>query len=132
MQAWIVARIVAGLAEYRLRLYFFAVVDQHAGSDRTAIRFHTLQLHFQPALFDCYVISQKRGRLIHVDDENVEVAIVIEVSEGASPATVRRGNAVTRLRLQFFKSAVSQIPKQNTRSLVWILRQLAFNFRINT
>src|ERR1700737_4970992 len=132
MQTRIVARIIAGLAEQRLRLHFVAVVDQDSGSNRAAVGFHALQLHLQPVLLDRRVVSQKRGRLIQVDDQNVQVAVIVEVSEGTSTAAVRHRDSFTSLRLQLFKSTVPQIAKQHSWSLVWILWQLAFDFRIDT
>jgi hypothetical protein len=48
MQARIVAREKAGLAQDGLRLDFSFVMDEDAGSDGAAIGFHTFQLDLDP------------------------------------------------------------------------------------
>jgi hypothetical protein len=56
------------------------------------------------------VISQKRRRLIQVDDQNIQVTIIVEVSERASPAGMCGRDAWSRV-VQFFECAIAQIPK---------------------
>ena len=97
MQTWIVAGVVAGLAQDRLRLDFRPIVHQHARSDRAAIRFHSLQLDLEPVLFRPSGHCAAERRLIHVHDQHVHIAVVVEVAESASAAAVWRRDSLARL-----------------------------------
>src|ERR1700722_2691500 len=93
MQAGIVAGIVTGLAEHGLRLHLATIVGQHPRSDRTAVGFHSFEFHLDPVLFSLDIISQQGWRFIHIDDEDIEIPVIIEISEGAAAAGVSVGHA---------------------------------------
>jgi hypothetical protein len=58
------------------------------------------------------IVPQERRRLIQVDYENVEIAIVIEVAECASPAGVTYGERRARLvRGKLLETAPAEIPE---------------------
>jgi len=86
MQAGIVTGIVTGLAQHGLRLYLATIVGQHPRSNRAAVGFHSFEFHLDPVLFSLDVISQQGWRFIHIDDEDVEISVIIEISEGAAAA----------------------------------------------
>src|ERR1019366_7856772 len=97
METRIVRGEKAGLAGDALRLYFPSVSHEHASADSAAVALRALQPDFQPMIPPWSVVAQQRGRLIAVHDENVEVAVIVEVAEGASAAHVARCNGRTGL-----------------------------------
>jgi len=92
----IVAGVVARLAENGLRLDLGAVMHQYARPNCAAIRLHTLQLDLQPVLVGLHVIPQQRWRLVHIHDQHIHIAVIIEVAERAAPAAVRRRTKIRR------------------------------------
>lgn len=132
MQPRIITGVVAGLTDERLSLDFISVMRYHSSSNCASIRFHSLQLDLEPVLFALKIVSQKRGGLIHVHDKYVQVAVVIEIAKCTAAAAMSRHDTFAGLRLQFLKSAVAQVTKQNAWSLVGILRQRLFNLGIHT
>src|SRR3954468_17993956 len=97
MQASIICRIETRLAHYRLRLFLPGIVDYNSSTDSAAVRFRSHQLYFQPVVIAANVISQQGRRLVEIDDKNVDIAVVVEISKGASTAAVCRGNSGTGL-----------------------------------
>ena len=90
METGIIAGVIAGLAHDSLSLDFRAVMSDDASSDCAAVRLHALQLNLEPVLLAVQIVSQQRWRLVHVDDQHVDVAVIVEVAEGAAAAAVRR------------------------------------------
>ena len=88
MQALVVHRVETGLSAYLPRLYPVAVPCGHSCSDRAAIAAHSNQQDFQPVVLPRKIISQQGRRLVHVPNENVDVAIIVEVPESAPTAGV--------------------------------------------
>src|SRR5207245_3995949 len=58
---------------------------------------------------------------IVIDDDNVHIAVVIEVSECAATARVKCVDAGSGLPQQFFEASSSQIPKYDSWRVVVIL-----------
>jgi len=90
MKARIIAGVIAALTYECLGLDAVAVVRQDAGSDCTSVGLYALQFDLQPVLLQHLIVSKQRRRLIHVDNQQVHVAIVVEVAEGTSPAAMSR------------------------------------------
>src|SRR3954469_22691817 len=97
------------MTKYFLRLLLAAVTDCDARANGAAVGFGSYQLYFEPVIIAAYIVSQQRGRLVHVHDQNIRVAIVVEVSKGATTASVCRRNTGTGLIEQFFKLSVFEI-----------------------
>ena len=57
------------------------------------------------------VIAQQSGRFIAVHDENVEVAVVVEVAESAASADVARCDGRTALIAKLYKSPIALVAK---------------------
>src|SRR5581483_2881310 len=131
MQSRIIGGIKAGLAQNRLSLCFAAVVDQNPRADSASIRLHTFELHLEPILFSTQIVPQQRRSFIQIHNQNVDVAIIVEIPESASAAAMGRRYAMSRSVDEFLELAVPQVSKHSARRLVGILRQLAFNFGIN-
>ncbi len=131
MQPGVIAGVVARLTDYGLHLFLTTIMGDHASPDGASVGFDALQFHFNPALLRVNIIAQQRRRLVHIHDQDVHVAVVIEVSKSAPPAAVRGCDSCSGLCRQFFKGAVPEIAKQNSRCLVGILREFSLNLRIN-
>src|SRR3984885_2666358 len=57
------------------------------------------------------VVAQQSGRFIAVHDENVEVAVVVEVAERAAAADVARCDGRTALIAELYKSSIALVAK---------------------
>src|SRR5215469_15327149 len=131
MEAGIIGRIIARLAHSSLCLHLVSIVDQHSGANGAAIRLHALELNFDPVLFSRKIVPQKGGRFVHVDDEDIDVAIVVEIAKSAAAAGMRFGYSGTRLSRKFLESSVSQVTEKDARRSIRIIRELAFHFGVN-
>jgi len=88
------------------------------------------QPHFQPVMRSPQVVAQQSGRLVHIQDQNVEVAVVVKITEGAAATGVRRCYPRARIG-DLLKRAVRQIAKENARRLVGILGEELLDFGID-
>ena len=104
---------------------------KHPGANAGAIALYSDRLHLDPVILGGDIVPEKGGRLVHIDDQNIHVAIVIEVPECAAAAGVWRGNTGTRLVNQLLELAVPQIAKNDPRRFCGITGQLLLNFRIH-
>src|SRR5437667_5736908 len=102
---------------------------QNAGPDGTAIRFCAFELNLNPVRLPREVVSQKRRRFVEVDDDDVDVTVIIEISEGATAAAMQGGNARAGFRDQLFKYALAQVSENRARSLVRVLGELLLHLR---
>src|SRR5215472_1457606 len=131
MKTCITARIETGLALHTLCLYLTAVVGEDSRPDRTPVRLHPFELHFDPVLLRADVISEQRRRFIQVHNQNIDVPVVVEITEGATTAAMRIAYSRASLFHELFKCLVAEVAENRARSLVGILRQLSFDFRVN-
>ena len=65
-----------------------AVPHDYSRADGAAVALDAFEAHFDPMVRRGRVVAQQRGRLVLVEDENVEVAVVVEVAKGAASALV--------------------------------------------
>src|SRR5258708_28367963 len=77
------------------------------------------------------VIAQQRRRLVEIDNQDVDIPVVVEVSKRASPTTVCRRYTRTSLLDEFFENALAQVPKNDPRCFIGVLRQYSFNLGVN-
>src|ERR1700687_3760520 len=131
MQAGIAAREKAGLTQDRLRLGLASIVDKHPGSNGASIGLYAFQFHFAPVGLTVEVIAQKRGRLVEIDDQYVDISVVVEVSESASSTTVCRRYTRTSLLDEFLERTLAQVPINGARCFIGVLWQCSFNLGIN-
>src|SRR6266478_3919618 len=131
MQAGIAAREKAGLTQDRLRLGLASIMDKHPGSNGASIGLYTFQFHFDPVGLPAEVIAQQRRRLVEIDDQYVDIPVVVEVSESASPAAVCRRYTRARRLNEFFENAFAQVSKDGARCFVGVLRQRSFHLGVN-
>ena len=123
MQTAIVGGVEARLRRDVLRLRAAAVSRDHARADGAAVRLHAHQQDLQPVAASGDVVPQQRRRFVHVDDDHVHVAIVVEIAECATPARVRRRHAGARFLDELLEPAVAEVAEDQTGCAEWIGRQ---------
>ena len=131
MQPVVVDRIKTGLRQHRLRLLPFSVIADHFRADGAAVGLDADQLHFHPMVAAGNVIPQQRGRFVHIHYEDVDIPIVVEVSESTAAAGVLGADAGSSLLDQLFEFAVAQVAVDYSRRLVLVARNHGFQFRVN-
>ena len=89
MQPEIIAGKKARLALNLLGLGCISCLDDDPSADGTAIGVRTNEFHLQPAVPGQNVIPKQGRWLIQIDNQDVEIAIVVEITEGAASADVR-------------------------------------------
>src|SRR5436309_6906994 len=114
MQPQIIRGVKARLAQHLLRLNPASISGSHAGSNRAAVRFHSDQLDLQPMVVASQIVAQQRWRLVEVDDQDIDIAVVIEIAECAPPAAMGFGYRGACGATQLFESAATQIAKDHT------------------
>ncbi len=114
-----------------MRLGLSAIMRQDASSDGSAIGFCAFELNLNPVGLPCEVVAQKRRRFVKVDDNDVNIAIIIEIPESAAAAAMLGGHAGPCFVNQLLKYALPQVPENRPRSLVGILREFFFNMGIH-
>src|SRR3954463_5145499 len=87
--------------------------DPHAPADGASIRFRANTFHLQPVIFRGAVISQQRRRFVHIDDDYVDVAIIIEVPESRTAAGARLGNDGASLGGDVGEASIPQVSVEN-------------------
>ena len=97
MQAAVVGGVKARLAQHGLRLAAPAIAGNHGRANRAAIGIDPDQLDLEPIGLAAQIIAQQARRLVEIDDQDVYIAIVVEVAEGAAPARPRLGYGVAGL-----------------------------------
>src|SRR5882757_1241865 len=88
MQAEVILGHKAGAAHYFVYLRMFGGDYTDARADGAAVGFCAYALDFEPVIFGAGIIAEERGRLVHVDDGDVDVSVVVEIAEGGASAAV--------------------------------------------
>ncbi len=114
VQPAVVDREIGGLAQHFLRLHRIAVAHRDPRADGAAVGFDARQLDLEPVVAAGHVVAQERRRLILIDDQDVDVAIVIEIAEGTAAAGVRGFDA--RVRLRAINSSNWPLPRLRKRT----------------
>src|SRR5262249_29699919 len=115
----------------RLRLSLSPIADNHARPNRAAIRLYPSQLNLDPIRLAAEVVPQQGWRFVEVNDEHIQIAIIVEVSESAAPATVWCGDAGAGGLDQLFENPLAKISENSAWGFVGILWKLPSSFRIN-
>src|SRR5262245_49509869 len=77
------------------------------------------------------VVPEQRGWLVVVDDEDIYIAIIIEVAESATAAAMRRVDTRSGPTDQLLEPPISQIPEHHPRRFVGGIRELFIHLRID-
>ena len=88
-------RVEAGLGRYLLGLLPGPVPGSHSRTDCAAITLDSNRQDLQPVAAAGQVIALQRGRFIYVPNQDIHVAIIVEVTEGAAAARMQIGDART-------------------------------------
>src|SRR6202034_2037979 len=107
MQPRIAGGIIARLADYLLRLYPSVVTRRNPRADGSTVRLYADQLDLQPVVVPAHVVAKQRRRFVQIDNQHVDVAVIIEIAEGASAAAVRSRDAGTGGFDQLLKLAIA-------------------------
>src|ERR1035437_7331940 len=91
VQTGIAGGKITGLTEYLLRLHLAAVASQDARPDGAAVALYALKTDLDPVVAGRSVVAQQRRRLIDVHDQDIHVAVVVEVAKGQAAAAVAGG-----------------------------------------
>ena len=77
------------------------------------------------------IVAKQRRRFILIHNQNVEVAVVVEVAERATPAHVALIERGLRAIRYFFKCSVSPVTEDNSRSFARVLGENRFKLRVD-
>src|SRR5690349_14299139 len=80
-----------------------------AGADAAAVGFRADRADFDPIVFVRGVATDELRRSVDAIDDEVEVAVVVEVAEGAAARRRWDGDAGAGVERNVFKTAVAQI-----------------------
>src|SRR6267143_1830905 len=79
-----------------------------------------------------HIVAQERWSFAEIDDKNVQVTIIVEITEGASAARMGSRNTGSSFLDQFLETAIAQISKNDAGILIRILQERFFHFRVDT
>src|SRR5712675_2737222 len=88
MQAEVILGHEARAAHYFVYLRMFGGDYADARADGAAVGFCAYALDFEPVVFGAGIIAQERRRLVHVDNGDVDVSVVVKIAEGGASAAV--------------------------------------------
>src|SRR6266568_32436 len=114
----VVNREVRRLAQDFLRLYLVAVPNRDPATDGAAVRLDARQLYFDPVVVAREVVAQQRRWLVVIHDQDVDVAVVVKVSECATAARVQGLHARPGILDQFLELRSSEISENDARRAV--------------
>src|SRR5712672_1497293 len=88
MQAEVILRHEARAAHYFVYLRMFGGDYTDPRADGAAVGFCAYALDFEPVVFRTGIVAQERRRLVHVDDGDVDVSVVVEIAKGSASTAV--------------------------------------------
>src|SRR5438309_1314801 len=80
-----------------------------ARADAAAIGFRADGFDFDPVVGGAGIATKQLRKIVDGVDDDVEVAVIVEVAEGASARGDRRGNSVASVIGNIFEAPVAQI-----------------------
>src|ERR1041385_9121788 len=78
-----------------------------------------------------HVVAEQRRRLVRIDDQNVDIAVVIKVAERHAATRMWFGDGRTGLVEQLLELPAAQVPEQYVWRFVWRIGDLRFHFGID-
>jgi hypothetical protein len=129
VQTKVILGDVAGSAHDFVDLRVPAGNYTHARANGASVRLSPNTFHLQPIVLGGAVISQKRGRLVHVDDHDVNVPIIIEVPERRSAAGTRLTQRRATVGRNVSKAPIPKVPIDNLSLLEGEVQFLCVHFR---
>src|ERR1700761_3237035 len=100
-------------------------------SDGCAIALGSQQFDLDPVLLVAAIISKQRRRVVHIENQNVDVAIVVVVSKRGAAAGILFAYPGTHLRRHVFEAPVAEVPVNQARVLEGLAEVVLVYLRIN-
>src|ERR1035437_10729658 len=91
--------------------------NPHPRSNSGAIALGSHQLDFDPVLLVAPDIVKQRGKIVHIQDQDIHTAIVVIVSECGAPAGKTLADAWPHLRRNVLEAAIAKISIHQARIL---------------
>src|SRR5260370_8275650 len=85
----------------------------HASANRAPIRLGANALDLEPVILCVAIIAKKRWRLVHINNDNVNVPIFLEVAECRSSARARFSYRQARVGIDINKAPLAEILLHN-------------------
>src|SRR5882762_8680903 len=113
MQAEVILGHEAGAAHYFVHLRMFGGDYTDARANGAAVGFCAYALDFEPVVFGARIIAQERRRLVHVDDGDVDVSVVVEIAEGGASAAAGLSDGGPACRADVDETPLAEILVQD-------------------
>src|SRR5579871_2959366 len=107
MQTRILSRLIAHPAFALIVEDKIASSNFHPCSDAVSIRLCSNQQDLQPVIFVATIVTQQLRSLSAIVDEDVQVAVVVEVSDSCSPAHPRQLKIRAKLIANILENAAA-------------------------
>src|SRR5262245_14364415 len=130
MQSQIVLRDIAAATAHLVHLSETAGSDGHSRPNAVPVGFSPDGFDQNPILLFAEVF-QKAWSVIHVVDDNLEAAVIVQVRHSCTTRRPRVGDSGTCLIGYFQKRSIALVPEELAHLLVWALAAQLFNFRID-
>src|ERR1039457_5246 len=105
----IALRAVAGAAAHHVPLFAACAFHPNHRADPIAIRFRTCQTNAQPMVAVAAVIAQKNRRSVVGGDQDVQIAVVVEIGIGRAARHYGFGKCGSYLGTDVVKTVIPQI-----------------------
>src|SRR5260221_5750187 len=83
-------------------------------TDCSAIRARPDQLQLEPVVIPFEIVAQKRRRFIQIHDQNINVTVIVKITESAASTGVDLGDSWARIQ-QFLKLSASHVSEDHPR-----------------
>src|SRR5258706_16294190 len=118
MKTKVALRIVARSAHYFVDLAVFTAGDPYPSPDGRAVRTNADALDHDPVILVPAIVTQQRRRPVQIVYDHIDVAVVVEISEGAAAAEVFCLYRWPGFCGNIFEAAVPQVAIQDLRLFV--------------
>src|SRR5882757_2025959 len=131
MQAEVILGHEAGAAHYFVYLRMFGGDYTDARADGAEVGFCAYALDFKPVVFGAAIVAEERGRLVHVDDGDVDVSVVVKIAEGGASAAVGLSDSGPARRADVDETPLAKISVQDLSLLEGDVEPAGVDFREN-
>src|SRR6266550_7426972 len=131
MQPEVILRIIARSAHHLINLAMFAGRHFDTSADGRSIRARPHALEHDPIVLVAALVAQQGGWPIQVVDDYVDIAIVVEVPNGAAASQILESNGWSGFRGNVLEMTVPKIAIQNPRLLVGDVEFLVHDLRVD-
>src|SRR5436309_1457682 len=131
VQAKVVLRIIAGAAPHLVDLAAIAAGDLDAGSDCRSVRSRSDTLDQDRMMCGGAVVAQQRRRSVKIIDDDIHIAVVVEVAEGAAAPEILGADGRAGPCRHVFKPAVAEIAVDDLRLPIAEMQVAAGELRVD-